>query len=71
MRVAMQKEEDHYQELDKKLAAVCGLYCEACSWFIATNEDHERLKRLAAQLHFWFFSQLVVESLVDFQCKVA
>lgn len=34
---------------DKKLAAVCGLYCEACSWFIATAEDPERLKRLASQ----------------------
>jgi hypothetical protein len=48
----MQKEEKHSGELDKKLAAVCGLYCEACSWFIATTEDPERLKRLAAQLHF-------------------
>ncbi len=35
--------------LDKNLAAVCGLYCEACSWFISTNEDPERLERLAAQ----------------------
>jgi hypothetical protein len=32
---------------DKKFAAVCGLYCEACSWFIATNEDPGRLKKLA------------------------
>jgi hypothetical protein len=54
MRVVgvMQKEEDYSEESDKKLAAVCGLYCEACSWFIATNEDRERLKRLANQLHF-------------------
>jgi len=37
---------------DKKWAAVCGLYCEACSWFIATAEDPERLKRLALQFHF-------------------
>lgn len=29
----MQKE-DRSGELDKKLAAVCGLYCEACSLFI-------------------------------------
>lgn len=35
--------------LDKNLAAVCGLYCEACSWFIATTEDPERLERLAVQ----------------------
>ena len=40
------------EKSDKKLAAVCGLYCEACSWFIATTEDPERLKRMAAQLHF-------------------
>jgi hypothetical protein len=48
----MQKDEDHLDALDKKLAAVCGLYCEACSWFIATHEDPERLKRLAAQFHY-------------------
>jgi hypothetical protein len=34
---------------DKNLAAVCGLYCAACSWFISSNEDPERLARLAAQ----------------------
>jgi len=34
---------------DKNLAAVCGLYCEACTLFIAAKEDPERLKRLAAQ----------------------
>ncbi|HEX9080435.1 MAG TPA: DUF3795 domain-containing protein [Desulfuromonadaceae bacterium] len=37
-------------EPDKKLAAVCGLYCGACTLFIATTEDPERLKRLAARL---------------------
>jgi len=52
VRVVMQKEKNHSVELDKKLAAVCGLYCEACSWFIATTEDPQRLKWLAAQLHF-------------------
>jgi hypothetical protein len=40
------------EKKDKKFAAVCGLYCEACSWFIATTEDPERLKRMAEQLHF-------------------
>ena len=35
-----------------EFAAVCGLYCEACSWFIATNEEPDRLKRLAAELDF-------------------
>ncbi len=47
----MQNEEDHFGESDKKVAAVCGLYCEACSWFIATTEDPERLKRLAARFN--------------------
>lgn len=31
----------------KKTAAVCGLYCEACTLFIATNEDPARLKAFA------------------------
>jgi hypothetical protein len=52
MSVAVQREVDNIHELDKEMAAVCGLYCEACSWFISTTEDPERLKRLAAQLHF-------------------
>jgi hypothetical protein len=43
----MQKKENHSGELDKKLAAVCGLYCEACILFIATTEDPARLKALA------------------------
>lgn len=34
---------------DLRLAAVCGLYCEACSLYIATREDPARLTRLAAQ----------------------
>jgi hypothetical protein len=49
MKVPMPKEADSIRESDKKLAAVCGLYCEACSWFISTTEDAVRLKRLAAQ----------------------
>jgi predicted RNA-binding Zn-ribbon protein involved in translation (DUF1610 family) len=32
---------------DKRLAAVCGLFCPACSIFIATHEDPERLRKLA------------------------
>lgn len=35
----MQKNENHSGELDKKLAAVCGLCCEGCTLFIATKED--------------------------------
>ena len=45
----MNKNENHAGRLDKKLAAVCGLYCEACTLFIATKEDPERLKALAAR----------------------
>lgn len=37
---------------DKQLAAVCGLYCEACSWFIATHEDPDKLHRLAAHFNW-------------------
>jgi hypothetical protein len=48
----MQNQDDQSGALDKKFAAVCGLYCEACSWFIATAEDPERLKRNAARMHF-------------------
>ena len=48
----MQKQEKRSEEPDKTLATVCGLYCEARSWFIATAEEPERLKRLAAQLNF-------------------
>jgi hypothetical protein len=34
---------------DKTLAAVCGLFCAGCTLYIATTEDSERLKHLAAQ----------------------
>ena len=33
---------------DPRLAAVCGLFCPACSLFIATMEDPARLERIAA-----------------------
>jgi hypothetical protein len=49
MDEVMIREADDNGGLDKQIAAVCGLYCEACSWFISTAEDPERLKRLAAQ----------------------
>jgi len=48
----MHKEESHSDDLNKIFAAVCGLYCKACSWFIATTEEPERLKRLAAELNY-------------------
>jgi hypothetical protein len=31
----------------KKLSAVCGLFCPACSLYIGTTEDPERLKAIA------------------------
>ncbi len=45
----MKKEGNHQAEEDKKLAAVCGLYCEACSLYIATAEDPARLTAMAAR----------------------
>lgn len=36
-------------EQEKKLAAVCGLYCRGCTLFIATMEDPERLRILAGR----------------------
>ncbi len=47
----MQKEENISREPDKKFAAVCGLYCKACSLFIATTEDPARLKLMAARFN--------------------
>ena len=35
---------------NKTLAAVCGLYCPACTAFIATKEEPERLHALAARM---------------------
>lgn len=43
----MQKKDNCPGKPDKTLAAVCGLYCEACTLFIATKEDPARLKGLA------------------------
>ncbi len=45
----MQKKDNHSGNAQKMVAAVCGLYCEACTLFIATKEDPERLKSLAAR----------------------
>ena len=35
---------------NKTLAAVCGLYCPACTAFIATKEEPERLQALAERM---------------------
>jgi hypothetical protein len=61
----MQKKESHPGELDKKLAAVCGLYCEACTLFIATTEDPARLKALAERF------QLSEEVMKCYGCRSA
>jgi hypothetical protein len=34
---------------DKKLAAVCGLFCPACNLFIGTTEDPARLQKMAGR----------------------
>lgn len=34
-------------EIDKKLTAVCGLFCPACSIYIGTHEDPKRLEALS------------------------
>lgn len=47
----MHKNDNFSGDSDKTLAAVCGLYCEACTLFIATKEDPARLKGLAARFH--------------------
>ena len=59
----MRKEQKHSGELDNKLAAVCGLYCKACSLYIATTEDPERLKTLATRL------QLSEEAIKCYGCR--
>lgn len=38
------------KEIDKKLAAVCGLFCPGCSIFIGTKEDPKRLQVLSQRL---------------------
>lgn len=61
----MEKEENFPGESDKTLAAVCGLYCEACTLFIATKEDPSRLKGLAARF------QLSEEAVKCYGCRSA
>ena len=47
----MQDQETTPPTPTKTLAAVCGLYCQACSLYIATREDPARLRRIADQFH--------------------
>ncbi len=59
----MQKDEKHLGECDKKYAAVCGLFCEACTLFIATKEDPARLKGLSERF------QLSEEAVKCYGCR--
>ena len=61
----MQEKGNHSETLDKNVAAVCGLYCEACTLFIATTEDPARLKALAARF------QLSEEAIKCYGCRSA
>ncbi len=36
-----------FHQPDKRLAAVCGLFCPSCTIYIATTEEPERLKLIA------------------------
>lgn len=59
----MQQDEKQLSKCDHTLAAVCGLYCEACTLYIATTEDPERLKGLAARF------QISEEEVACFGCR--
>ena len=48
---------------DKRLAAVCGLFCPACSFFIASTEDPTRLQALSRRF------QLSAEQLECHGCR--
>ena len=61
----MQKNSKSSGKFDNKSAAVCGLFCEACTLFIATTEDLVRLKGFAARF------QLFTESIKCYGCRSA
>lgn len=46
----MKRTDENLCRPDKRLAAVCGLFCPACGVFIGTQEDPERLKGIAERL---------------------
>ena len=48
---------------DKKLAAVCGLFCPGCSLFIASTEDPARLRTLTERF------KLPAEELTCYGCR--
>ncbi|SFG93497.1 Protein of unknown function [Desulfotomaculum arcticum] len=45
----MEKIKENLCKPEKRLAAVCGLFCPACGLFIGTKEDPERLKEIAGR----------------------
>jgi hypothetical protein len=47
----MDKKNESIRTPDKRLAAVCGLFCPGCSVFIGTREDQARLTVMAERFH--------------------
>jgi len=60
----MEKTDERFRKPDLKLAAVCGHFCLACTLFIGTQEDPERLKVLAERTH-----RSVEEDLTCYGCR--
>jgi predicted RNA-binding Zn-ribbon protein involved in translation (DUF1610 family) len=58
----MAKTEKTPDKTDKRLAAVCGLFCPSCTIFIGTREDPQRLEMLAQM------SNLTVEDMRCYGC---
>jgi len=56
----MDDQRQRYEAPDKRLAAVCGLFCPACTVFIGTREEPDRLKAIAER-----FQQPVEEVMCD------
>ena len=46
MKKRLRKKKQDFQD-KKRLSAVCGLFCPACTIFIGTTEDPQRLKAIA------------------------
>ena len=46
----MEGNDENLRVPDKRLAAVCGLFCPACSVFIGTREEPERLATLSQRM---------------------
>ena len=46
----MEATDENIRMPEKRLAAVCGLFCPACTVFIGTREDPQRLRMLAARV---------------------